>query len=94
MLEPTVVPVRASGCASRAVGEETLLFAESGDELHTLNEVGSFIWGVIDGKRSLGAIVDSVCETYEVGRAIAEEDVARFMEELVAKGILSLARPA
>ena len=92
MVSLEAIPVLDDSFCARELGEEAILVGEEGDELHCLDEVGTFIWKTIDGKRSLGDILDGVCAEYEVSREIAEKDLTGFISELAEKGIVKLER--
>jgi hypothetical protein len=80
--------VRSEFC-SREVDEETVILAPSGDQVLSLNAVGSFIWQRIDGAHTVRDIVDVLCDAYEVERAEAEADVARFLDQLADHGLIA-----
>lgn len=76
--------------ASRIVeGEALLVLADSG-EVTVLNGVGSRIWELVDGSRSVGEIVDTVVAEYDTAREQAEQDVNSFIQELVDNEMLVL----
>jgi hypothetical protein len=87
------VPVPAENLRMREVDDETVFLAEGGDEVLSLNAVGSFIWRQIDGRLTLRDIVDVVCDEYEVTPDIAENDLRAFVTELEAHELLSLRAP-
>ncbi len=86
----TDVPVPADSFCVRELGEETIFLTEKGNQLHCLDAVGSFIWKKMDGKRSLGDIVQAICAEYAVAQPTAENDLLRFAAALVDKGIIRL----
>ncbi len=55
-----------------------------------LNETGAFLWNKIEasGEVDKAALCDAVAEHYGIDREIAERDVAAFVENLSANGIL------
>lgn len=55
--------------------------------VHRLNTVGSFIWKNIDGVNTLEAILDSVCDEFEVDKSVAEEDIVGLVEKLEDLGV-------
>jgi len=57
------------------------------DSIFNLNEVGMFIWGLLDGKRTLGQIADAVSSEFEVTRELAELDTLEFIAVLEAAGL-------
>ncbi len=82
--------VRSEFC-SREVDEETVILAPSGDQVLSLNAVGSFIWQQIDGAHTVRDIVDVLCDEYEVARDQAEADVASFLDQLAEHGLITVA---
>jgi len=85
--DDTVLAHNETFCAREMEGEVLLLSAD-GAEIHTLDDVGSFIWGSIDGVQSLGGILAALCQEYEVDRSVASADLLRFVRELIEKDIL------
>ena len=50
--------------------------------LYTLNETGAFIWEKIDGKRTVGEIIRSLTEEFDVDNETASDDVFSFINEM------------
>lgn len=83
-------PVPHPQVASRIVdGEALLVLADSG-EVTVLNGVGSRVWELVDGSRSVAQIVDSLVEEYEMTRDEVQQDVTSFIRELIENKILVL----
>ncbi len=59
------------------------------EEGGAVSEVGSRIISLIDGQRTVGQIVDTLCEEFEVQPEECEREVGRFVELLVEKRVLS-----
>lgn len=72
--ETIVVPVRSN------VGDL--------DSIYTLNEIGSIIWRLLDGKNSVSQIIDAVCNAYEVTPEEAEKDTLDFLNSLKDAGLI------
>jgi len=83
------VPERSGSMAWQTIDGETVLLNIDGKELMGLNEVGAHIWGLVDGARSVGQIVDAVASRFEVSTDTARDDVQTFVSELVAAGALA-----
>ena len=83
------VPVQAEGLTVRQIGKETIILTDAGEELHTLDENGTFVWSAIDGKKSLSQILDLICVEYEVAHERARDDLVVFVEALKGKDIIS-----
>ena len=56
------------------------------ERFYCLNELGRFIWDLIDEKRSLNQIKDNILENFEVGKEKAEADLNKFITEIVEIG--------
>ncbi len=58
------------------------------DELFTLNEAGKAIWKKLDGKRTLGDVIQSLKEEFNADPEELEADVLGFVNQMVEWGIL------
>ncbi len=56
------------------------------ESLFTLNEVGSRVFGLVDGERTVRDLTSAIVEEFEVGEAEAEADVREFVEKLLEIG--------
>ncbi len=74
-------------------GEALLVLADAG-EVAVLNGVGSRIWQLADGSRSIGDIVAAIVAEYDTTADEAERDVVNFIEQLVKEHILVLSEKA
>jgi hypothetical protein len=59
------------------------------DSIYTLNEIGSIIWQLIDGKKSVSEIAKAVCNAFEVTPQVAEKDTIDFLNTLEQAGLVS-----
>jgi len=93
MISLTDVIAPAPGVVSRLIeGEAVIVLPEQG-RTKVLNEVGSRIWALADGTRTLGSIVEIICQEYEVTPAQAQADVLAFAERLARDGVFVLVSP-
>ena len=53
-----------------------------------LNPVGSFVWGLLDGKRTVGEICAAVAERFAVEPERAAADVETFLGALRTRALL------
>lgn len=56
--------------------------------LITVNEVGVFLWKLLQEEVTLEELVSKVTEEYEVEEAVAKEDILEFLETLKKGGII------
>jgi len=80
---------------TRRIAGETIIVPVTGhvadlDFVYTLNEVGSFIWHLIDGRRSAQAIAEAVSAEYDVALEQAAVDVDELLTALEATGLARL----
>ena len=88
MKDLNTVPVPAEGLTVQKVGSETIILTSAGEQLHTLDETGSFLWSKMDGSNNLGVLLDMLCTEYNVPRYTAQRDLAIFIRELEEKGLV------
>ena len=62
-------------------GRVVLIDANEGELLH-LNEVGSRLWELLDGTRSVAQLVDQIHAEFDVSPARLRKDVNRFVGTL------------
>ncbi len=77
---------------TRRIASETIIVPVSGnvadlESVYTMNEVGSFVWELLDGRRTARAIAEAVCATYDVAPGEAARDVDELLEALETKGL-------
>ncbi len=70
-----------------ATPDDALHYFEEGDG--RVSEVASRIIELVDGKRSVGQIIETLCSEFEVTPEECEREVVRFVELLVEKKVLS-----
>lgn len=83
-------PIASADLVGRMVGDEAVLVLPGQGQVKVLNEVGARIWSLADGSRTVQAIVQTICQEFEVDEMRAEADIKEFIEVLVQKGILVL----
>lgn len=90
MATPTLnaVPVKSAHTASQVIGGEAVILDIPGKTLRGLNAVGSRIWELVDGTRTLNEIAQVVAREY--GRADTElqQDVVVFFGELAERRVV------
>lgn len=69
---------------------ETVLCDLEGARLVVLNAVGAAVWSLLDGARSIDAIVDVIVETLGAERDVVRRDVEAFVASLAAQGLVDL----
>lgn len=88
-LRGSLIPRKNSRVAARVVDGKALLVVIDHKQLHTLNEVGTFVWEACDG-RTIDAMVEALADEFEVEHEHARADLEEFLERLRALGALEL----
>ncbi len=87
-MERDAVFARNEEVVSRKIVDELILVPMRKDvadmeTLYTLNEVGARVYELIDGKRALREIVNTIVTEFEVTKQQAESDVREFIAQLL-----------
>lgn len=81
-------PSRHPRMASRTLSGEAVLVDPERNVVRMLNPVGSRIWELADGTRSLEQIADVLVLEFDVTATQAQQSVVAFVDELAAKELL------
>jgi len=86
---------RAEEVVARKIVGELILVPIRGrladlQRVFSLNELGEFVWQLLDGSRNVHAVVAAVEKEYEVSHAQAEADVVEFLGQLVEAGLVEV----
>ncbi|HJL33954.1 MAG TPA: PqqD family protein, partial [Polyangiaceae bacterium LLY-WYZ-15_(1-7)] len=80
----------AERIAARVIEGKAVVIVIDDQKVHSLNEVGSFIWEQAEEVRTVDEIVDAIVSEFEVEREVAEADAAAFIEQLRGLGALEI----
>lgn len=65
-----------------------MILDRESQQIHQLNQSGSFIWDQCDGATSVSDIIRSMTERFDVEHDVATADVNRTVEELRTLGLV------
>jgi Coenzyme PQQ synthesis protein D (PqqD) len=87
--------VRSRTVVSRVVAGETLIVPVRGKvgdlaSIYSFNATGSLIWQLLDTPRGRAELIGAVEREYQVGQEQAQKDVAQFLEEMLAVGLVEI----
>lgn len=57
----------------------------------TLDEIGSFVWELCDGKHTVRQIIKALSKRYRLHRKEAEVSVVAYLRQLTKRGIIGIA---
>ena len=83
-------PKQNPRCAYKVIEDMCLIVDVDSLIYHTLNDAGSMIWKLCDGKHSIPEIVSYVQNKFDVERKVVSGDVMKFINDLEKKHLLSL----
>jgi hypothetical protein len=87
--------IKETNLVTRDIAGETVIVPVKSnvgdlDSIYTLNEIGTLVWQLIDGKNSVSQIVDAICRAYDVTTEEAEKDALEFLNALETGGLIRL----
>jgi len=85
--------LKESDFATRSILGETIIVPIKGgvgdlNSIYILNELGTQIWELIDGKSSINRIIEEICKAYDVGPEESEKDTIEFLSSLECSGLI------
>lgn len=86
-----MILTRNPATAWRVIEGEAVILSLDTKVFRGLNAVGSRVWELIDGRRSLDDIVAQIIGEFEVAPDVAARDVATFVAELIDKRLVTAA---
>lgn len=84
-------PQHAEHVVARTLDDETVLLNLHTEEYYSLDDVGSHIWQLVDGNRTVAQIVDAVVAEYAADHAQVTTDTCDLLDELAREGLISWA---
>ena len=72
----------------QVINGEALILKLHEEEVFSLNETGARVAQLIELRRSLDEVIDTLTDEYETGREQIERDVNDLVQALVSKGLV------
>lgn len=82
-------PIHHPRTASRVFSGEAVIITAAENKVRMLNPVGSRIWELADGKRTVAQIVDVLTAEYDVDPARAERTTLELLSDLDEKDLIT-----
>lgn len=73
---------------ARTLEGETVLLNLSTEEYFSLNDVGSLVWDLADGQRTIADITQVIVAEYDAERAEVLDDMLALLDELADAGLV------
>jgi hypothetical protein len=71
-----------------------ILTADNQEKVLNLNKTAACLWEMSDGTRTVGALVEQLCQKYDVDEQIALADALAFVEDMHKKNLLAVSEAA
>ena len=84
-----MILAKAPATAWRVIEGEAVILSLETKVLRGLNPVGSRVWELIDGQRSVEEIVGVIVEEFDVAPQEAARDVRGFVQEILDRGLVT-----
>ena len=88
-MNPEQVPDVAQGVIWRLIDNGAVLVSPESGDVRVLNDVGTTIWQLIDGKNNVGQIEAYLQEKYNVPLSKLRADLDAFFTELSQRNLLT-----
>ena len=75
---------------STNLGDEVVILHLDAGSYYGLDQVGVFVWNLIQEPRKVADIRDAICEEYEVELNHCERDLLALLEELAANQLIDV----
>lgn len=72
----------------RIIDGQALIIDPTTNIIKLLNEVGTRIWELIDGKKTGNDILNKIIAEYDVSPEVAKNDLIKFCQELATIGFI------
>jgi Coenzyme PQQ synthesis protein D (PqqD) len=89
LLCDSIVKAAKEQVACDLAGEMIILCLQSG-QYFGLNEVGARIWNLIQEPKTVGAVLDSVLEEYDVDLDQLERDLFALLDQMVINDLIEV----
>lgn len=83
-----MIRLRSEDLFWRAGDDEVIALDVRTSGYYAANSSGAALWSRLEDGASEAQLVETLCERYGVPREVAEADVAAFLEQLSASGML------
>jgi hypothetical protein len=88
MMDMKTILTHNEECPVRTIGSGLVIVSPEGNETHSIEDIGAFIWSRIDGRKALDDILGDILAEYQVAETTAVEDLQLFITQLMEAGLV------
>ena len=85
-----IIPFKNKSILYRREKDKTVLLNEISGSPYYLESTGSYIWNIIDGKKSLEDILDELIHNFDSDEKVIKTDLIEFITELLDNQIITV----
>ena len=74
----------------RVLENEVFIIEQDANKIRLFNKLGSFLWQLFDGKKTIHQVVSLVCDRFDVAEEVARADTMEFVETLLSQNLIKL----
>jgi len=75
-------------CPVRSLDDGLIIMSPTGETTHSLEDLGVFIWNLLDGQRSLQNVLETILEEYDVDEDQARDDLLQLITQMQASDLI------
>lgn len=83
-------PVKKEIAAFRVIDNEAVILNLENGIYYSLNEVGTKVWELMDGKKSIKDLTAAITAQYDVDEMTVEKDIIELVSDLLSEGLVTL----
>lgn len=83
-----IIKASPNQAATELDGEAVILNLENG-VYYGLDEIGTYIWGLLQTPHTFGDLVDLLLEEYEIDRETCQRDVQALLVDMHSHGLIT-----
>ena len=82
---------RRENLAWQKLGESTIIIdTQINKQVHQLNEVGGFLWTLLESSQTQLQLCQILQDEYEVDELLARQDLSQFLKDLELKSLIEI----
>jgi len=85
------IPLKSPSAAYQIIDAEAVIIVPSEQMVNVLNPVGSRIWDLADGRKSIAEIAQILTHEFDISYETAIKDAIEFTSDLAAKKVMDFA---
>lgn len=85
------IPIKSPSAAYQIIDDEAVIIVPSEQMVNVLNPVGSRIWDLSDGRKSIAEIAEILTHEFDVPYETALKDAIEFTGDLAEKNVIGFA---